>query len=185
MTVMTVSFPCLLCESHWHSPFILWIDEGNLAPEPQESSKDGVYHYLESVVAWQLAAHRLLQECHRATFTIISVSAVHVTGFKSDVLSADAVIDGLLKRYPNARDLIPTTKSFLQSLIPPYFCGTVHAEATLMGLISSPFLTGHKSNAAKIINCDEDVKMTDIFLPVRHYSLFVVANTVFNVTREW
>ena len=125
----------------------------DLAPEPQESPDRKVYRYLESVVAWGLAVRRLLQERYRATFPTISVSVVYVTGFKSDVLSSQAIISGLLKRCPNSEKLIKSSQSFIQSKAPSYFYGTVHAEATLMGLIASLFLEDHekdKRNATEI-----------------------------------
>jgi hypothetical protein len=51
-------------------------------------------------------------------------------------LSTDDVISGLLEKFPKSKDLIQESKPYLESIIPSFFRGTIHAEATLMGLIS-------------------------------------------------
>jgi len=71
---------------------------------------------------------------------MMSVCVVNVSGFKSDVLSADALISGLRKRYPNAEGLIQSSEAFLCSKVPSFFYGAVHAEATLMGLTAHALL---------------------------------------------
>lgn len=66
------------------------------------------------------------------------------------------VISGLLERYPNASYFIETTKPLLESMVPLFFYGAIHAEATLMGLISFLSLDDHERNRhdAKISNPD-------------------------------
>jgi hypothetical protein len=61
-------------------------------------------------------------------------------------MSADDVIPGLLERYPNPNNIIRTTNPFLESKVPSFFHGTIHAETTLMGLISYFFLDDHERN---------------------------------------
>ena len=82
------------------APFVLWIDGVELRPEPDESPADGVYRYLEGIVAWAVALHQLLKPDLVRNFSAISASVVLVTGFRSDVMSSDDVISGLLERYP-------------------------------------------------------------------------------------
>jgi hypothetical protein len=78
-----------------------------LALEPNETTAEGVYRYLEGVVAWPVAlVHQLLNSKLLKELTTISVGVILFMGFRSDVMSVDGVISGLLKRYPNEKDLI-------------------------------------------------------------------------------
>ena len=119
-----------------------------------------------------MSLHQLLKLNGRKKFATVSVDVVLATGFRSDVMSADDVISGLLKRYPNANNLIQTTKPFLESMVPSFFHGAIHAEATLMGLISYFFLDDHERNKhdARISNPDT---FKENFRPVCcHFCLF-------------
>ena len=115
-------------------------------PEPNESPADGVYHYLEGVVALAAALHQLLKQNLVKKFTTISVGVVLVAGSRSDVMSTDDVISGLRKRFPSSINFIETYKPHLESNVPSFFHGEIHAEATLMGLISYFSLDHHEGN---------------------------------------
>lgn len=128
-------------------PFALCVDELGLLPEPNESQADGVYRYLEGIVGWAAALHQLLKPGLIKKNLTISVGVVIATGSRSDVMSFDDVISGLLEKYPTSKDFIQTHKQYLKLNVPPFFYGTIHAEATLMGLISYfPLDDGHKLN---------------------------------------
>ena len=113
------------------------VDEAELL-EHNESPADRVYRYLEGVVAWAVALHQLLKPDLLKNFSVISVDIVLVTGFRSDIMSTDDVISGLLKRYPNSKNFIQTSKPYIEAKVPSFFHGAIHAEATLtlMGFMS-------------------------------------------------
>jgi hypothetical protein len=145
----------------------LWIDDVELRLEPNESPESGVYRYLEGVVAWAVALHQLLKPDLAKIFKATSASVVFVTGFRSDVMSTDDIVSGLLERYPNAESFMQTSKPYLESKVPSFFHGAIHAEATLMGLIS--YLNpNHEHNVygrdAEILN--EDSFNLESFWPV-------------------
>ena len=123
-----------------------WVDEVGLFLGPNESPADGVYRYLEGIVAWAAALHQLLILNLIKKITAISVGVVLVTGSRSDVMSTDDIISGLLKRFPSSMVLIESYKPYLESHVLSCFHGEIHAEATLMGLISYFSLDHHEGN---------------------------------------
>ena len=51
----------LLCEYLLYSSFVFWVDEIGLLPEPNESSADDVYRYIEGIVARAVVLHQHLE----------------------------------------------------------------------------------------------------------------------------
>ena len=51
-------------------------------------------------------------------------------------MTADSIISELLERNKNHKKKIKAFKPYLKSNLPSFFYGTVHAEATLMGLMT-------------------------------------------------
>ena len=73
---------------------------GLLALDANESPAEGVYRRLEGINAWEAALHQLLRShLKKWNFTTIPAGVVLVTGSRSNVMSTDGVISGLLKRY--------------------------------------------------------------------------------------
>ena len=155
---------------------IFWVDVVEL-PEANESPADGVYYYLKSLVAWAVALYQLLQPDLLKIFSAISVDVVLVTGFRSDIMTADEIVSGFLERHPNSQNIIETFKPYLETNLPSFFPGAIHSEATLMGLISyfSP------DNDAEHIRSDTEILNFDTFKkdfrPVCYYFLSFIGNT--------
>ena len=93
-------------------------------------------------------------------------------------MSIDEVISGLLEKYPSSKDFIQTHKQYLASMVPPYFHGTIHAEATLMGLISYFSLGGREFNRRDLELSNRDT-FEEIIQPVCcHLSFLFIANSL-------
>jgi len=68
-------------------------------------------------------------------------------------MSTNDVISGLCERYSVSENFIQISKPYLESIAPSFFRGAIHAEATLMLLISYFTLDDHRRNE-EILNRD-------------------------------
>ena len=93
-------------------------------------------------------------------------------------MTIDDVVSGLLERYSYSKKYIKTFKQVLETNLPSFFRGAIHAEATLMGLISCFSLDddeGYIRRDTEILNFDtfkEDFRLVCCHL------LSFIANTV-------
>ncbi|CAA7269191.1 unnamed protein product [Cyclocybe aegerita] len=128
-------------------------EDSELALETEETEGDCVYRYLQAIVAWQAALEVLLQPRYRNALSNISVGMVEVVGSEFGLMQADEFV----KEY-FARPSVPTkaeVREILKPDIPTKFNGTVHIEATLMGLLTYFSHQGNASDYARdIFNID-------------------------------
>ncbi|CAA7270715.1 unnamed protein product [Cyclocybe aegerita] len=113
-------------------------EEPELAHEMRETEGDCVYRYLQLIVAWHAAIESLLQPRYRNVLSNISVGMVEVAGSEPELMQADEFVAEYYARRSflvfNATKV--EVREVLEPAIPKKFSGTIHAEATLMGLLT-------------------------------------------------
>lgn len=113
-------------------------ESDDLDPEPYESSGNRVLRYLKGIVAWHAATASLLTPTYSKIIRGgLSLSLLEIPRASSDIANFDdicgAYFTGSSKSVVAYKDL---AQSILKPHLPQTFPGTVHAEATLMGLLA-------------------------------------------------
>lgn len=108
-------------------------------PEPYESSGSRVLRYLKGIVAWHAATASLLTSTYSKIIrNRLSLSLLEIPHANSDIANFDDICEAYFNAASSKsavayKDL---AKSILKPHLPQTFPGTVHAEATLMGLLA-------------------------------------------------
>ncbi|KAG1805175.1 uncharacterized protein BJ212DRAFT_1469153 [Suillus subaureus] len=114
-------------------------ESDDLNPEPHESSGRRVLRYLKGIVAWHAAISIAYDaDIFQITRSELSLSLLEIPHASFDI----ANLDDIYEAYFNVISLKPSiayedlTKPILKRHLPQTFSGTVHAEATLMSLLT-------------------------------------------------
>ncbi|KAF8956270.1 hypothetical protein BDZ97DRAFT_1958891 [Flammula alnicola] len=110
----------------------------DMGREPTESRGQQVLQYLQSIVAW----HAAIMSLYDRTLSLrvpenLDIGLVEVPRCSVKVMSKDDINAEFFRRYPaSSLAARATIGDSLPDLCPFRFTGTVHAETTLMGLLS-------------------------------------------------
>ncbi|KAJ3505231.1 hypothetical protein NLJ89_g7524 [Agrocybe chaxingu] len=135
-----------------------------LQPEDKETEGQRIYRYLQTIAAWHAGIATLLLPKYESILAGVSVGLVEVAGRKTDLMNRDEFATEYLARTTTATsdDEVEIRKIFA-SLTPTWFTGTIHAEATLMGLLT--YFSHPETTSNYIGDMDADMLRT-LFEPV-------------------
>ncbi|CAA7263678.1 unnamed protein product [Cyclocybe aegerita] len=135
-----------------------------LTPEGQETEGNRVYRYLQTIAAWQAAIEILLQPKYRAVLASISVGLVEVSGRETGLMNRDEFAAAFLARATATSDDEVEIRGILTSFTPTQFGGTIHAEASLMGLLA--YFSHPDTTTGKYIDDMDADALKTLFEPV-------------------
>ncbi|KAG1889553.1 hypothetical protein F4604DRAFT_1569243 [Suillus subluteus] len=120
-------------------------ESDDLLPEPCESDGHCVLRHLKAIVAWHMAVETLCSSRNSQVAhgkLVLGLLDVPHCGF--EIASLDDIYEEYFKRYAsNSEAHQAAVKSFMDTYLPQSFPGTIHAEATLMGLLSHFSASNH------------------------------------------
>jgi len=121
----------------------------DLGPEPYESSGGRVLRYLKGIVAWNSAISTLMKPTYcEIARNELSISLLEIPQANFDIANLDDIYKTCINTPSPKPSIVykDLARSILQRHLPQTFPGTVHAEATLMGLLT--YFTPSSSRAA-------------------------------------
>ncbi|CAA7263640.1 unnamed protein product [Cyclocybe aegerita] len=112
--------------------------ETDMRREEQETMATFVFRYLKTVVSWHTAIFTLLQEPRtKVLATSVTVGLIEVYPQTKEVTPLAELEREYHRRFPLANDQERSNMmSVLEKHYKPAFTGSIHAEATLMGLLN-------------------------------------------------
>jgi hypothetical protein len=123
----------------------------DVIPELEESASTTTLHYLKGVVAWHDALHHLCAKSSmKQAMTNSVIGLVEVPHGASSVLTADELIEMFQCGLDFGKEDIKQMVDHLGKQYSPSFPGTVHAEATLMGLLAYNHYNQHSKYTSEI-----------------------------------
>ncbi|KAG1789257.1 uncharacterized protein HD556DRAFT_1529546 [Suillus plorans] len=115
-----------------------WNESDDLSPQPSESVGQRVLRHLKAIVAWHTAIGTLCSpENSQFTRGKLTFGLLDVPHCGFEIATLDDIYEEYFKRYDSDSEAHKAVvKSFMKTYLPQAFPGTIHAESTLMSLVS-------------------------------------------------
>lgn len=114
-------------------------ESDDLDPEPGESSGDRVLRHLKGIIAWNTALASLSTPIYSKIIrSELSLSLLEIPHASSDIANLDDTCEAYFNSFSSKASFVSKdlAKSILKPHLPQTFSGVVHAETTLMGLLT-------------------------------------------------
>lgn len=152
-----VSHSCCRQTNYLNIDVYDWNESDDLSPQPSESVGQRVLRHLKAIVAWHTAVGTLCSpENSQFTRGKLTLGLLDVPHCGFEIATLDDIYEEYFKRYESDSEAHKAVvKSFMKTYLPQAFPGTIHAEATLMSLVSY-FSASNRYHAAHDIPLPDD-----------------------------